>query len=221
MPCWLAEKYERKCSLMKLVTDRTGQISQYLRPYMEECFRISCGVLQAEIDTHAGGIWQELERDIKKCLDRAASMQKQNKKGSLGYLVFSFLRYGEYGNGPELRIDAMDDGFYLDKQETAAHYHPEFLWDRYVGDIELLYKKAGEKFIRLQNYELDEVKKEYTDSYYAVLYRMLESLAGLVMETVADSGIPITEDFKIVFGEYMGNGTVLYKRGGSDEVLSD
>lgn len=207
---------------MKLVTNRIDQISQYLQPHMQECFLRSCGMIQAEIDCHAGRIWEELDRAIGECLARAASMQEQGKKGRLEYLVFSFLRYGEYLDGPELRIDALDDGFHLDKQEAAGHYHPGFLWDRYREDLDFLHKKAGDKFVRLQDYELDEIKKEYMESYHAILFRMLESLAGLVMETVTYSGVPVTDGFKIVFGEYMGNGTVLYRKGeGSDEIFPD
>ena len=198
---------------MKLVTDRTDQISRYLQPHMQECFLRSCETIQTEINCHAGEIWEELGRAIKGCLNRAASMQAQDKKGHLKYLVFSFLRYGEYLNGPELRIDALDEGFYLDKREAAGHYRPEFLQNRYADDLNFLHKKAGEKFIRLQDYEWEEVKKEYIDFYHSVLFRMLESLAGTIMKTVTDSGIPAAESLKIVFGEYMGNGTVLYERG--------
>lgn len=198
---------------MKLVTDRIERISQYLQPRMQECFLRSCEMIQAEIDCHAGEIWEELNRAIKECLSRAAFMQKQNKKGYLEYLVFSFLRYGEYLDGPELRIDALDDGFYLDKQEAAGQFHPGFLQDRYMEDVDFLYKNAMGEFIRLQDYEWEGIKKEYMGFYHSILFQMMVSLTEPVMETVAGSGIPVKDEFKIVFGEYMGNGTVLYKRG--------
>ena len=72
---------------MKLVTDRTDQMSQYLQPHMQECFRESCEMIQAEIDCRAGKIWEGLDRAIEECLSRAASIQTQNKKGHLEYLV--------------------------------------------------------------------------------------------------------------------------------------
>ena len=198
---------------MKLVTNRIDQISQYLQPYMQECFRESCVRLQEEIDSHACELWEELARAMEECLNSAVSLQNQGRKGRLVYLVFSVLGHGAYLNGPEIWIDTLDDGFYLDRQEAKGHYHPRFLQERYTGDLDCLYKKACEKFIRLQDYEWDGIKKEYMGFYCSILFRMLGSLAGPLMGTVADSRIPTADDFRIIFGEYMGKGTVIYEGG--------
>ena len=149
---------------MKLVTNRIDQISQYLQPYMQECFRESCVRLQEEIDSHAGELWEELARAMEECLNSAVSLQNQGRKGRLVYLVFSVLGHGAYLNGPEIWIEALDDGFYLDRREAKGHYHPRFLQERYTGDLDCLYKKACEKFIRLQDYEWDGIKRNTWDS---------------------------------------------------------
>lgn len=206
---------------MKLVTDRTGQISHYIRPYMEERFQESCRVIQVKMDGHAGEIWGELNSAIENSLSMADFLQKRHMKGSLQYFIFSFLRHGGYLNGPALQVEALDDGFYLDEQAAAGYYCPGFLRERYWEDLDFLYQKAAGKFVRLQNYELDAIRNEYTRFYYSILFQMMKSLAGPVMETVADSGLPITEGFKLVFGEYMDKGRVLCHPAGQYKARSN
>ena len=196
---------------MKQKAERREQISQYLQPYMEECFRKTCNSIQTELDCHASEIWTGLRRSIKECFDYAGFMQQQKRKGRLQYLVFSFLQCGVYFERLELRIDFLDDGFYLDEQESVAYYYPDFLQEKYVEDISFLQKKAGEKFVRLQNYERIDIKREYSGFYQSILFRMIESLTGVILELIADYKVLAEEDFKIIFGEYMGTAKVLYE----------
>lgn len=196
---------------MEQTTDRRKQILQYLQPYMEECFHRSCSVIQTEVEQHANEIWEGLRNCIYECLRHADIMQKRRRKGNLQYLVFSFMQYGIYLDNLEIRIDALDDSFYLDEQESEEYYHPVFLQDRYIKDLDFLQKKAGEKYVRLQNYELIDIKKEYASFYQSILLRMLESLITVIMESIADSGVLMADGFKIIFGEYMDNAIVLYE----------
>ena len=196
---------------MEQIIDRRNLISEYLQPHMEDCFQTSCNLIQTEIEHYANEIWTGLSNCIYECLKRADTLQKQQRKGKLQYLVFSFMQYGIYLDNLELRIDALDDSFYLDEQESAEYYHPEFLRERYIEDTNILQKKAGEKFIRLQNHERMDIKKEYAHFYQSILFRMLESLTAVIMESIADSGVFMADGFKIVFGEYMDNAMVLYE----------
>lgn len=196
---------------MEQMTERREQISQYLRPYMEECFQKSCNSIQTELECHAHEIWSELKDCINECLDHVGIMQEQQLKGKLQYLVFSFLRCGVYFDRLELRIDFLDDGFYLDEQETATSYYPDFLQKNYAEDINFLQKKAGEKFVRLQNYERSDIKTEYLGYYQSILFRMVESMTKVILELLADRNIQFEDDFKILFGEYMDNAKVLHE----------
>lgn len=206
---------------MEQATDRRDQILQYLQPHMEECFQRSCNLLQAEIKHHANVIWERLRNCIYECLKQADILQKQQKKGKLQYLVFSFMQYGIYLDNLEIRVDALDDSFYLDEQESEEYYHPAFLQERYIEDLDYLQKKAGEKYIRLQNYERMDIKKEYVHYYQSILFRMIESLTPMIMESIADSGVLMADGFKIIFGEYMDNAIVLYGEKYEDEIFSD
>lgn len=196
---------------MEQASDRRELIAQFLQPYMEECFRKSCSLIQTELDCNASKIWGELRNKINECLNYAYIMQQQQKKGRLQYLVFSFLQCGVYFERLELRIELLDDGFYLDEEEAAVYYCPYFLQERYEDDLNFLQKKAGEKFVRLQNYERMDIKRAYASFYQSISFRMIESVTEIILELITDYKILAEEDFKIIFGEYMGNAIALYE----------
>ena len=198
------------------------EVFHFLQPYMEECFQESCQFIQTELEIHANGIWKDFGGFINGILDSVVYMQRQDKKGDIQYLSFSFLRYGIYLDRLELRMDVLDDGFYLDEREAAGYYCPIFLQDRYLRDLTYLYQKAEEKFIRMQEYELVKIKNKYTGFYKSILLKIVESLSELIVEEVEKSGVYITDDFKIIYGEYMDSATVVYaKEKSQDEIFSN
>lgn len=207
---------------MKQNHDRRPKMLQFLQPYMEEKFQKSCGQIQVEIEKNGHAIWDELKGTISELLLYVDDMQKQHKKGEIKYFVCSFLRSGIYLGRLEFYIQVMDEGFYLDEQETGIYYCPHFLQGPYLEDLYYLHKKAAEKFIRIQDYELLDIYEEYIKFYYSVMYKMMDSVSGLIMETIEKNDVRIAEDFKIIYGEYMDSATVLYtKERNEDEILSD
>lgn len=207
---------------MKQYHDRRPEILQFLQPYMEERFQETCRQMQTEIEKNGHAIWNELKETINELLLYVDKMQKQHKKGKIKYFVCSFLRSSIYLERLEFYIHVMDEGFYLDEQETGAYYCPQFIQKPYLEDINYLHEKAAEKFMRMQKYERYDINEEYIEFYDSLMYKMMESVSELIMETIEKSGIPMSEDFKVIYGEYMGNAAILYEKGGcKDEILSD
>ena len=199
---------------MKQYYDRRPEMLEFLQPHMEERIKESCRQIQIEIEKNGHVIWNELKEKIKELL--------YQKNSEIKYFVCSFLRYSLYLDRLEFYLHVMDEGFYLDEQEMGIYYCPQFLQELYLADLDYLYKKAAGKFMQIQKYELFDIKEEYTKYYYSVMYKMMESVSGLIMEVIEESGIPIADEFKIIYGEYMGNATILYTKGEcGDEVFSD
>ena len=203
---------------MEVSERREKEIALFLRPYMEECYLKTCFAMQQWLDSHAAAVWGELENAIRRVLNRAVEMQEMGK-GDIQYLSFSFMRYGACVDKPEIFIEALDDAFYLDEREAAFCYCPAFLQEWFREDCRILYRKAGEAFVRLQDYELEEIRKEYAGYYSSILFRMLRALAGPVVAAVRESGIPVTDRFTVIYGEYMGQAVVLYREGEDGEVF--
>lgn len=225
-PCNTAVEYgkdtvdrERVGYMMKVSGERPAEMMHFLQPYMGERFTESCRWIQAETDTRAAEIWAGLKDTICRVLQDADVLQKQKKKGGIQYLAFSFMQYGVYMDRLEMRVEALDDNFYLDGQETAGFYRAEFLQDRYMEDLAFLKRKAGEKYVRMQDYELEEIKKEYAGFFSSVLLRMMQGLTGLVTETVKESGVLTTDRFMVLYGEYMERAVILYREEEKDEIF--
>lgn len=199
---------------------RTEMIS-YLQDTMEETFQCTCREIQIALDTDACRIWHGFRDAVCECLGTAVSLQRQRQKGSLKYLAFSMMQHALWLDRLELRIDALDDTFYLDTAEASAQYRADFLQDRFRKDLECLYEKARSRFIRIQNNELVQIRQAYAEYYYSLLFCMTESLTGLIRETVAGSGIETADGFRIICGGYMDKAVVLYKEEAEDEILSD
>ena len=204
---------------MEKIHQQRPEIIQFLQNNMEELFQNSCEKIQTELNINAEKIWNDFQSPINKCLNKAKELQHQNQKGSIQYLVFSIMKYGLCFDRIELRIDTLDDGFYLDMQEASAHYYADFLQDFFRKDLAYLYKKASEQFVRIQHYEQVQIKKKYAEYYYSLLFHMVKELIDLVYENVLDSGIPITDRFKIIFGEYMDNAVILHDEEADNEIL--
>ncbi len=50
---------------------------------------------------------------------------------------------------------------------------------------------------------MQDVDREYSKLYDAVIFKMIESMSPLIIEAIKESGIYLAEDFKIIYGEYL------------------
>ena len=57
--------------------------------------------------------------------------------------------------------------------------------------------------------------------YFSIIYRIMESLSELIMQTVLDSGISVADDFKVIFGEYMDQAVILNTGEKKDNEIND
>ncbi len=190
--------------------DRREEILQSMQPYMEERFQESGSSIQKKLEKRGNEFWDGMHGKIERIFVQVRYLQERGQKGEIAYLVCSFMQCGIYLNRLLLHIEALDEGFYLDEQETADCYDLQLLQDAYQGDMEFLHRKVLEKFIRVQDYELDEVSKVYSGYYNALMYRIMKSMGSLIMRTVSESGVRLSDSLRIMYGEYMGSVAVIY-----------
>ena len=111
---------------MKKVQPQRTELYEYLHTYMEELFQDSCRAVQTILDTDSAKIWEHFQDAVRECLEKTKSLQQQNQKGILHYLAFSLMQYAPFLDRLELRIDALDDGFYLDTQVQIRQNYAEY-----------------------------------------------------------------------------------------------
>ncbi|MDD6626884.1 MAG: hypothetical protein PUF03_01375 [Lachnospiraceae bacterium] len=197
---------------MKCICDRKEEIMKYIQPCMEQYFMESCQRIQRETEENGAEVWQELKDILRDLLQKIRIMQEQNEKGEIQYFIFNFMESGVYTDKIEIYIDALDDGFYLDEQEAVCSYCPCFLQKLYQRDIEGLVRQIQKQFIRLQEYEIVEVKRKYIELYDRIMYEMIKSLSELVMREITGSGIKTAGMLKIAYGRYMDKAVIVYAK---------
>lgn len=197
---------------MKQGKGRKKEVLEYLQPYMQDCFAETCEAFQAECENRGDLIWQELRTVICGVFGHVKELQKHDRKGNIFYLICSPLRSGIFLGRPEFYINALDDGFYLDREESADYYCPHFLRECYQKDLKNIWERAERKFVRMQGYEEAAIMMEYAGRYHGIVREMLKSMTELIVETAQEEEAILAERFRIIYGEYMDVGMVIYEK---------
>ena len=195
---------------MKKVQPQRTELYEYLHTYMEELFQDSCRAVQTILDTDSGKIWKNFHAVLQECLEKTRILQQQKQKGLLHYLAFSPMQYASFYSLLFMFQAQAQSVLYLDTQEASAHYHADFLQDRFLQDLIFLYEKAAEKFIRIQHFEQVQIRQNYAEYYDALLFQMIKALTGLILETVEESEVHAAGSLRIICGDYMDHAVILY-----------
>lgn len=189
---------------------------------MEERIQETCTEIEKMLEKQGASMWKELRGAVQEILACTVDGQEQKRKGKAAYLVCSFLQRSVYLNKLLLRLEIMDEGFYLDDVETAGYYRLWMLEERFLEDLEFLHQKLKKEWIRVQNHELDEVDREYAEYYNAIVGMIVQSMGSLLMEAAEESEVQLSDTFQIVYGQYMGDAEVVYaKENSGDGIFTD
>lgn len=195
---------------LKMITD----IEKCLKLYMEERFLHTCVKIQKVYDMEKEGIKAHISESFRDVRDKAIALQNQGKKGRLAYWIISKQRTSLLEGRICLRIESLDNKFWLDEEEAAAEYYPLFLEDSWNSDLEYFSIKLKEKYIRIQKYQLDVVKNVYASYYYSILFKLLCAVIKDILCDIGLRGEWMENKHKVIFGEYMGEGIVIFNQGG-------
>ncbi len=198
---------------MKQYNRRKEQMVEVSEPFMNELFFHSCMELQKTFEKIGHQEWDGLEKGLKELLAIGKRMQEEEDKGKIHYVIFNFLQYGSRNRRFEIRIDLLDQGFYLDERECSGYFHPEILQKKYIEDAAVLQQELSRRFIRLQKYEILQMEVRYARYYQHLCGLMLKSMSEHIMGLLSQSGLSISGNVVFLYGEYMDKALVLYQRG--------
>lgn len=187
------------------------EIEDYLNNYMEDIFNDTCRGIQEDWLKGKKIIQEELIQCFKNVWQKTIRLQDSNQKGKVKYWLISIQRSSLLRNQIAFRIEAFDDGFFLDSAETAEEYLPGFLKTYWDNDMNRLSDLLGEKFVRLQKYHYDVARDLYAVYFYSIIYQLLKNKIEGVFEEICLSRDKTCADYKVIFGYYMGQGTILYE----------
>lgn len=184
-------------------------IEDYLSDYIEIIFENTCRNIQKDWAKERERIRGEVVRCFKKVWEKTVSLQDCNRKGTVKYWLISIQRSSLLWDEIAFRVETFDDGFFLDDAEAVEEYQPEFIKAYWNRDLEQLSDLLKKRFVRIQKYQHDIIREVYSPYYYAVIYQLLKALLKGIMKEVCVEKERICKDYKVIFGFYMGQGTVL------------
>ncbi len=148
----------------------------------------------------------EIQEEFVKTIFQGLKEGKKRKK-EIQYILISMLNSSIVTKSYEYEMAFYDNRFYLDENPICLYFKLKFLFDFFEEDMKGLKKKLGGCVIRLQEYEVNEIGKEYVLNYYALGTVLLKQMAeqsflvlGEMKEEVVSS---LSKDVVILFGRYM------------------
>lgn len=171
-----------------------------------------CGgiVVDDDMKLCMAGCYEQFLIFFKDYMDKVAQIQKEGRIKALHYLSIQPMRVGIRMNKLMFRVQVMEADFYLGEREIVEYYYPSELQQKFAEGIALLYQETREKIIRMQQYEWGEMRNQYAKQYITFVYLMFKNGMPSIMACMEKSHVKIADDFKILFGEYMGRSVLLY-----------
>lgn len=140
---------------------------------------------------------------LQEAVDEAACMQNAGKKGAIAYISFSLLQSNLLLEKFAFRIDVYDERFLIDDSEAASEWDFSLLLQNLDTNFDVIAFTLRQSVIRVQEYELWELKKAYQLNYYATATGLLQSLVPLCLDRLSLDGIDTMPEVQFTVGPYM------------------
>lgn len=182
--------------------ERWEEIEKKAYPILEERIKKNTDEIMSYYLQHEVEIQEEFVKTIFQGLKEGKKRKKE-----IQYILISMLNSSIVTKSYEYEMAFYDNRFYLDEKPICLYFKLKFLFDFFEEDMKDLKKKLGGCVIRLQEYEVNEIGKEYVLNYYALGTVLLKQMAeqsflvlGEMKEEVVSS---LSKDVVILFGRYM------------------
>ena len=145
----------------------------------------------------------DLARSLQKAFDAAVCWQTAAKKGPVAYISFSVMQSNLLLEKYAFQIDAYDERFLVDDNEAASEWDFSILLQNLDADFDVIAATLRQSVIRVQEYELWELKKAYHLNYYATATGLLQGLLPLCLDALSLDGIDVMPEIQFTIGPYM------------------
>ena len=145
----------------------------------------------------------DLAKSLQKAFDAAVCWQTAAKKGPVAYVSFSLMQSNLLLEKYAFQIDAYDERFLVDDNEAASEWDFSILLQNLDADFDVIAATLRQSVIRVQEYELWELKKAYHLNYYATATGLLQGLLPLCLDALSLDGIDVMPEIQFTIGPYM------------------
>lgn len=200
--------------------ERADKIRDIGNHLMQPVLSGSLQELMSEYKKREEALLKELSSTLQQLIDITAKQQAEGVKGRACYLGICYCRSSVFTGIHKIKLDIYDEELYLDETECSLFWKPDFIFDFYRRDMQCFCKCIRKEIPRVRTYEIQQYGMGYWRNYLYILSEFLRQKLPEVIRQISLEGIQAEEKFQVLWGEYMGRGTVLYEEKW-DELFSD
>lgn len=141
---------------------------------------------------------------------KAMELQKEEKKGAIKYIYFSYLRTSIKENKATYRLDAYDENWFLDNEECSTLWNADFIFSSLFKHMEELEESRKPYLKRITAMDIEKIKLIEADKYKVLTNEFIKSLVEKLIETEGYKEMNKDEEICIIAGEYMDVCETLY-----------
>ena len=188
--------------------DRVKCLEEAAREYLKIRFEESEKLIREEYLIHESEIYQNLTDVISGGLMRCMQITKKVK-----YVVVSTLESSNITQSYELQIAFFNEKMYADDTPVYTYWKPMYIFSKVEEDICFAKEKMSEKIIRIKDYEMAPIKKEYLLNHYFLALLFLRQLLPDVLERSEELYSCLEPEATVLWGRYMEKNILVYQMG--------
>ncbi len=183
--------------------DRMEELASLVSEPLQQRFLTDLDRIVLCMKDNVQGLSADLARSLQKAFDAAVCWQTAAKKGPVAYVSFSLMQSNLLLEKYAFQIDAYDERFLVDDNEAASEWDFSILLQNLDNNFDVIAATLRQSVIRVQEYELWELKKAYHLNYYATATGLLQGLLPLCLDALSLDGIDVMPEIQFTIGPYM------------------
>lgn len=185
--------------------ERLDEMMEYLRPVWNIRFEADQKQIENYFQQYRERIMSDFRSIISRGIAQQASMfQTAENPEEFSYLTICCLHSSILDRSYEYEVSLYHKSLYVDQSGITDYWCPEFLY-QYAADQEsFLKEQLQQKFIGLQRYETELIRKQLFLEYWDVARTYFKLLTDDLMEDRTFSNLKVDHQFCVLYGEYMG-----------------
>lgn len=191
--------------------DRMEELASLVSEPLQQRFLTDLDLIMLSMKDNIQLLSDGLIDALQRVINEAASMQATAKKGAIAYISFSLMQSNLLLEKYAFRLDAYDERFMIDDNEAASEWDFSLLLQNLDTNFDGIASTLRQSVIRVQEYELWELKKAYQMNYYATATGLLQSLLPLCLDKLSLDGTDIMPEVQFTIGPYMENQLPFYQ----------
>ncbi|MCM1161529.1 MAG: hypothetical protein NC412_09925 [Roseburia sp.] len=147
-------------------------------------------------------IRKELMGAVERVLEAYETARKNEKKGKLKAIQFSYLNLSVLKGDFEIHIEAYDNNLYLNRYEVNGCWKANVVYDFYEEYVKFLIKKCEQNIKDFSYREKQELRKKAAFDFHMITIRIIAEHAAGIVDLEVFQRLDAEEQGIISFGGY-------------------